>query len=133
MSYSTYRNLGNRTNDGMDNDSVRRLVPRITSIEEKKRIISMNKIVVLDLYADWCQPCKLIEPRVAHLALKHTYTGVCVFVKENIQDNISNHDDITGIPTFQFYVNGNLVDSVVGADITEVENKLVPLLEGFSR
>jgi thioredoxin 1 len=131
MSYSTYKNLGNQTEGGMDKETINKLVPRLSSSTEKMRVLSMNRIVIVDMYADWCQPCKQIAPRFAELSRKYTYPNVCALVKENLDDKISNTDDITGVPTFHFYVGGNLVDSVVGADIPEVETKLIALLEGL--
>lgn len=134
MSYSTYKNLGNQ---GAENDAnkeiVDRLVPRLKSVTEKMHIISTNKIVVIDVYADWCQPCKQIAPQVAELSRKYTFPSMCMIVKENLDDKISDNDDIAGVPTFRFYINGKNVDSVVGADIPEVERKLVAFLKGFSR
>lgn len=128
MSYSTYKKLGSKPEDTNDYQMMDKLVPKLKSLVEKKNVVSMNKLVVVDIYADWCQPCKLVAPRVAELSHKYTNPGMCVIVKENLDDEISDKNEITGVPTFQFYFKGRLVHSVVGADMEQVERNIGELL-----
>lgn len=131
MSYSSYKNLGNKTDEGINKEIMEKLVPRLTSTTDKMRVLTTHKIVVIDIYADWCQPCKAIAPRIAELSRKYSYPSLCAFAKENLDDKISNNEDITGVPTFQFYVGGKMIKSIVGADVPEIEKQLVSLLDGF--
>jgi len=98
----------------------------IQDAEHKELIRRKNLIVCVDIYADWCQPCKDIEPRYADIASRFELRDTCAVVKENLDKRIT--PDITGVPTFQFFRNGNLVDQIVGADIEKVEKTLTNLL-----
>ena len=120
--YKRYDELDNKEIQNTDQYSV----IEIPDAEYKMRLLRENKIVCVDIYADWCGPCKAISPDYASLANRYNSPGECILVKEHIDKNITT--DISGIPTFLFYVNGNLVDKVVGADIDKVEEKLKIIL-----
>lgn len=94
----------------------------IKTREDKQRFLQENRVVCIDMYADWCGPCKVVGPMFAKLAEKANLPGKCILVKENIDNNISGEEaDVTSIPTFLFYVEGRLVDKVVGGDMKKVE------------
>ena len=70
--------------------------------------------MVIDCWAPWCGPCKMISPIVDDLAVVHK--GKIVFGKLNTDDNreIPQKFEIMGIPTLLFFVNGDFVDRAVG-------------------
>ncbi|MBE8539073.1 thioredoxin [Geoglobus acetivorans] len=71
--------------------------------------------VVVDFWAEWCMPCRMIAPIVEQLAKE--YAGKVVFAKLNTDENpmIASRYGITGIPTLIFFKDGRPVDKVVGA------------------
>ena len=71
--------------------------------------------LVVDLWATWCGPCKMIGPVISELA--NDYDGKIVVGKCNIEDNddIAIDDGVRNIPTILFFKNGELVDKFVGA------------------
>ncbi len=83
-----------------------------TNFEE---VLASGKPVVIDFWAEWCGPCRMIAPIVDELAAE--YEGQVVIGKCDVEDN----DDITvkygvrNIPTIIFLKNGELVDKQVGA------------------
>jgi len=79
--YATYKNLSKETT--VDQSLLDHVTP-IKSIEQKESIIKLNNIVVLDVYADWCGPCKVIAPKYAELAKKYNQVNACMLCKENI-------------------------------------------------
>ena len=95
---------------------------------QKDFILNNHRIVVIDIYADWCQPCKQIEGRYYKMAQKYNNKQV-VLLKENIEKNITS--GILGVPAFQFYKDGVLVDTVTGADLESVNTKLNTLLNSL--
>jgi len=77
--------------------------------------IKQNPNVVVDCYADWCAPCKMIAPFIE--ALAEEYAGRVTFVKLDVDDNpqTAMRYRIQGIPTLLFFKNGQHVDTQVGA------------------
>jgi thioredoxin 1 len=71
--------------------------------------------LVVDFWAEWCGPCKMIAPIIEELA--EEYTGKVNIGKIDVDDNneISTRFGIRNIPTILFFKNGQLVDKQVGA------------------
>ena len=71
--------------------------------------------LVVDLWATWCGPCKMIGPIISELA--NDYDGKIVVGKCNIEDNddIAIDYGVRNIPTILFFKNGEIVDKQVGA------------------
>ena len=71
--------------------------------------------VLVDFYADWCGPCKMVEPTME--ALSKEYSGKVKFVKVNVDNSqaISMRYDIMSIPTAIIFERGEIKDSLIGA------------------
>ena len=80
-----------------------------------KNEVSKYPILLIDFWAPWCGPCKMISPIIEQLARE--YTGKVVFGKVNIDENrmITQSFGIQSIPTMIIFKNGKAVDIVVGA------------------
>jgi thioredoxin 1 len=116
--YKNYSELGNQPEKNRDLYAVLELVNN----EQKSQIISTNYIVCVDIYANWCGPCKQTESAYSILAQRYNKQGFCMLVKENFQTNLT--ENINGLPTYQFFVNGKYQEQVIGADLEAVENTL---------
>lgn len=101
-------------------------ITKIESVEHKKWLIENNKVVVVDIYGDWCGPCKVIMPKYKDICSRYSRNGECAVVKEDVDKQISS--DVRGVPTFQFFFKGKPQGVIVGGDIAGVERKLVELL-----
>jgi len=78
-------------------------------------VLAKNKNVVVDFYADWCMPCKMVAPVIEELAKE--YAGKVVFAKLNTDENIdiAQRFGISSIPTIIFFKDGKPVDQIIGA------------------
>jgi thioredoxin 1 len=79
------------------------------------KFTQQNAAVVIDVWAPWCGPCRMVSPIVDRLSEK--YTGKVAFGKLNSDDNSDKAGalGIMSIPTLLFYKQGKLVDRIVGA------------------
>jgi thioredoxin 1 len=87
--------------------------------------IKKYKTIVIDCWAPWCGPCRIVAPVIDELAKE--MAGKIVFGKLNVDENpiISGNLQIMSIPTILVYKDGNLVDRLVGAyPIEELKKKL---------
>ena len=78
-------------------------------------VVKSSQPVVVDFYADWCGPCKMIEP-VIH-KLSEEYQGKVKFVKVDTDANqeLAAQFGIMSIPTVMFFAKGKVEDIIVGA------------------
>lgn len=122
MSYRKLNELGNSEPSASlsrkENYKTPTIVPEITTKEDKDSLIMNNKVVVVDVYADWCGPCKTTGPLFSMLYDK--YNGVCKLVKENVDLRLS--PTVQVVPTFQIFVEGKLKSQITGANLAEVES-----------
>ncbi|MDR2027819.1 MAG: thioredoxin [Prevotellaceae bacterium] len=79
-------------------------------------VINSEKPVVLDFWATWCGPCRLIAPYIDEIARE--YEGKAIVGKVNIEDDnddLANRYGVKNIPTVLFIKDGKVLDKQVGA------------------
>ena len=81
----------------------------------EQEVLNADVPVLVDFWAPWCAPCRLIEPAVAQLATQ--YAGRAKFGKLNIdeQQAVAHKYNVMSIPTLLVFKGGRPVDQVVGA------------------
>lgn len=80
-----------------------------------EEILNTDQIVLVDFWAEWCGPCKMIGPSVAELATEYAGRAVVGKIDVDANPNTSVQFGVRNIPTLLFFRNGEVVDKVVGA------------------
>ena len=97
-------------------------VQPIKSYDEFKQVTGTDKIIVIDFWATWCGPCKMIGPIFEKIA--ETPAGEKLgFYKVDVdeQSQIASEVGIRAMPTFAFFKNGEKIETVVGADPSKLQ------------
>ena len=83
--------------------------------ESFRELIAGDKPVVVDFWAEWCGPCRMIGPTIEELAKE--YEGRAIIGKMNVDENDETIGEygIRSVPTVLFFKNGVLADKLVGA------------------
>jgi len=83
--------------------------------ENFDEVINKSELVVIDCWAPWCMPCRMLAPVIDELA--RDYAGKVVFGKLNTDENRETvmRFGIMSIPTLLIFKNGKLVDKIIGA------------------
>ncbi len=87
----------------------------ITSTDETfKKLISENKLVLIDFWASWCSPCIALQPVLEKISNDIKELKV---IKHNIDDfpNVATAENIRSIPTLYLYKDGKHVETIIGA------------------
>lgn len=85
-----------------------------------------NMLLVLDTYATWCGPCKMISPFVEGLSVNPAYSKWVVFAKADIEvaEDVAVELQVKSMPTFYLFHNGKVVTFFSGANTKNLTEML---------
>jgi thioredoxin 1 len=95
-----------------------------TLLSLKQLIEQENRLIVIDFFAEWCGPCKRIAPEIANL--QSTYFDRILVLKIDVDqcDDITAQFKIKSMPTILFIKNQTILDSVIGANMEMIHQKI---------
>lgn len=87
----------------------------MTDSNFQQEVLSSDRPVLVDFWAEWCAPCKMIAPIVEELA--HEYDGKLKVGKVDVDSNqqVSMQFGVRSIPTLLIFKSGKVVEQVIGA------------------
>ena len=90
-------------------------MPHIQGSRFQDEVVRSDRPVLVDFYADWCGPCKVVEPILVQLSKE--YEGKVKFVRIDTDANqeLAMQFGIMSIPTVMFFAKGKVEDIVIGA------------------
>jgi thioredoxin 1 len=95
----------------------------VDSEDHFEELIESNPITLVDYYADWCGPCKMLAPTVEELAAETDAAVLKVDIDE-LQE-LAADKGVRSVPTLEFYHEGEAADRVVGVqDKSDLESAL---------
>ncbi|MDT7898767.1 MAG: hypothetical protein OXFUSZZB_000745 [Candidatus Fervidibacter sp.] len=106
-------------------------VPAVDSTNFKREVLESDIPVMVDFWAEWCVPCRMIAPIVERLAQR--YAGRLKVVKLDVDANqdLAIEYQVMSIPTLLFFKNGQPVDRIIGAVGEQaIIQKIEELLQG---
>lgn len=100
-------------------------VSEVSDNSFEQDVLQSDKPVLVDFWAAWCAPCRMLAPTVEAVAEK--YGENARVVKLNVDDNpsVSQRYGIKGIPTLILFKNGKEEDRVVGATSKEAISRMI--------
>ncbi|CDI84346.1 thioredoxin, putative [Eimeria praecox] len=97
-------------------------VKAIKGIEEFDEAIKTG-LAVVDFFATWCGPCKMIKPFLEEKSNSMTHISFfAVDVDENPE--LCEREEVQAMPTFKFYKNGQVVQTIVGVRKADLEQAI---------
>ena len=98
---------------------------KFTTANFEAEVLKADKPVLVDFYADWCGPCRMMAPAVE--ALAEELADIAVVGKLNVDDNeeIAMQYGVMSIPTLIVFKNGQPVKKTIGVQAKEVIEQMI--------
>ncbi len=105
------------------------MVQEVNESNFEEIVLKSDKPVLVDLWAEWCGPCKMVHPIMEEMATEFEGKAVMTSIDVEANPSITTKYRIRNIPTVLFFKNGEVVDKQVGAvPKAKFVSKLEPLL-----
>jgi len=92
----------------------------VTENDFEKEVVQADKLVIVDFWAEWCGPCKMIAPLLDEVARDLPDKVKIVKVNVDEEQQLAQKYGIYNIPTLLFFKGGNVIEQVVGTTAKKV-------------
>lgn len=100
-----------------------------TEADFEEIVINSDVPVVVDFYAPWCGPCKMLKPHLEKLAEKYQSDIKIVMINSDDNQDLTSEYGVRALPTLKFFSTKALEDSIVGTtNPTAIEEKILKLI-----
>lgn len=100
------------------------MLTELTAANFEAEVLKSDKPVLVDFWADWCMPCRMLSPVVDEVAKENPQIKVCK-VNVSEQTELAGRFGVMSIPTLMFFKNGKQIDTSVGLVQKSVIEKLI--------
>jgi len=121
------RLLGEENNEDETSEVAPSEPVRVESVEQFSTVTTEYDVVLVDFYADWCGPCKMLEPTVEAIARKTDAAVAKVDVDQ--YQGLASQYGVRGVPTLLVFADGKQVEQIAGV---QDEANLTKLVERHS-
>lgn len=102
----------------------------VTDSNFEEKVLQSDKPVIVDLWAEWCGPCKMIGPIIDEIGKEYEGKAVCAKIDVDNNPEVPSKYRVRNIPTLLFFKDGELKDKQVGAvPKNAITEKLEALLD----
>lgn len=102
-----------KNNNNYESEEINMGISNVTSANFEQEVLNCEQTVLIDFYADWCGPCKMLSPIVEQVASENTDVKVVKVNVDNEQDLAIKYQ-VMSIPTLVVIKNGSEVNRMVG-------------------
>ncbi|AKN31588.1 thioredoxin [Clostridium carboxidivorans P7] len=92
----------------------------INSSEFQKDVLNSNETILVDFFAEWCGPCKMVAPVLEELSTEMEGKAKIFKVDVDKSGDLAEKYGITGVPTLMIFKDGKAVDKIVGFQPKEI-------------
>lgn len=86
----------------------------VTDESFEREVLAASGVVIVDFWADWCPPCKMLEPVLEHLAAEHPQISIVKMDADANPERTIEYGALS-LPTLKVFVDGRLDRTIVGA------------------
>lgn len=102
---------------------------KITNDEFQEKVLNSGKTIIVDFYADWCGPCKVLAPVLDEVATEFEASTTVVKVNVDEESALAQKYGIRGMPTMLFFKDGEIKSTLVG---NQPKNEIVKHINELS-
>ncbi|EDK47069.1 thioredoxin trx1 [Lodderomyces elongisporus] len=100
------------------------MVSQVSSAKEfEDTIKSFQGLVVVDFFATWCGPCKMIAPLLEKFSTQYTEVKFLKVDVDAVQE-LAQQYQVTSMPTLLFFKNGEVIEKVIGANPSAIKKAI---------